>query len=145
MFGIKDKLSSLFGSSSQKKQPKETDKDVVNRMKSGHFTLDDFAKQMSMFDKIGSISKVMRYMPGGKGLNITPTQIEQGKQELKRLKSIIKVMRVEERQNPALLTKARKEEIARGSGLSVTDIENMLKRFEESKQFVKLYMKKGQF
>ncbi len=145
MFGIKDKLSFLFGSSEQEVPKKEAEKDVVKRMKSGDFTLDDFAKQLGMFDKIGSLSKVMRYMPGGKGLNITPAQIEQGKKEMTRLKAIIKVMTLEERQNPVTLTKSRKETVARESGISVADIDGMLKRFEESKQFVKLYMKKGQF
>lgn len=148
MFNIKNKISSLFGSSKPEQVPqkqKSSDKEVLNRFKKGEFTLDDFVQQLGMMDKMGSIAKMARFVPGMKGVNITPEQLERGKQELKRLQAMVKVMTVAERQNPALLTKSRKEQISRESGISVSDMEVMLARFEESKQFVKLYMKKGRF
>ena len=143
------KISSLFKGSNESRDQSKDDKiaqqESLERMRSGAFTLDDFEQQMGMMDKIGSISKVMRFMPGMQGMKISPQMVEQMKVEMKKFRSIIKAMTPYERLNPHLLTPARKSEIALQAGVQVADIAHLLKRFEESKQLLKQYQKNGRF
>ncbi|HJZ24457.1 MAG TPA: hypothetical protein VJ201_08470 [Candidatus Babeliales bacterium] len=138
------KLTSLFTKKESQEKPvaKASQQEILDRMKTGAFTLDDFAQQMSMMDKIGSVSKMLRFMPGMGGIKITPQMLEAMKVEMKKIKLIISNMTPEERANPHVLTEKRKGEIARKSGVAVSDINGMLKRFEETKQFAKMYGKK---
>ena len=141
------KISSLFkGSDDHKDQSnvkKMGQRESLERIRSGIFTLDDFEQQMGMIDKIGSISKVMRFMPGAQGMKISPQMVEQMKIEMKRFSTIIKVMTENEKANPQSLSNTRKQEIASKTGVQVIDITNLINRFEKSKQLMKQYKESG--
>lgn len=113
----------------------------------GKLTLDDFAQQMDMMGKLGSLSSLMKYLPGAGSLKMTPDMIEKGEQELKRFRAILHSMTSKERIHPKLLDASRKQRIASGAGVTVTDVNALLTRFEQSQQFAKLYknMGKGTF
>lgn len=113
----------------------------------GKLTLDDFAQQMDMMGKLGSLGSLMKYLPGAGSLKMTPDMIEKGEQELKRFRAILRSMTSKERIHPKLLDASRKQRIASGAGVSVTDVNALLTRFEQSQQFAKLYknMGKGTF
>ena len=102
-------------------------------------TLHDFADQMSMMSKMGSLSQVMKYMPGMGGQEISPEMIEKGEQEMKKFKAIISSMTLKERSYPKVLDGSRKQRIAKGSGVEVADVNVLLKKFEQTQQFVKLF------
>jgi signal recognition particle subunit SRP54 len=118
----------------------QADQAVLEKsLRSGKFTLQDFERQMSMMDKLGSLSSMVKYLPGMGGLGkLSPEMIEQGEHEMKKFKAIIRSMTPGERQNHGLINDSRKTRIARGAGVQVKDIGLLLKRFEESRQFVKL-------
>jgi signal recognition particle subunit SRP54 len=113
----------------------------------GKFTLDDFAQQMDMMNKLGSLTSLMKYLPGAGSLKMTPEMIEKGEQELKRFRAIMRSMTAKERIHPKLLDGSRKQRVAVGAGVSVTDVNALLNRFEQTQQFAKLYktMGKGNF
>jgi signal recognition particle subunit SRP54 len=117
----------------------------IAAFKKGRLTLEDFANQLSMVSKMGSLSKVMQYMPGFSGANVTPEMLEKGDVELKRFKVIIGSMTRKERVVPKILDTSRKQRIANGAGVKVQDVNYLLQRFEQSAQFVKLLNKQGRF
>lgn len=110
----------------------------------GRFTLQDFADQLSMMNKIGSFSQVAKYLPT-MGQSLTPEMIEKGEVECKKFKAIIDSMTRKERVNTALLDGSRKKRIAAGAGVAVADVNNLLQRFEQSQQYAKLFKKMGRF
>jgi signal recognition particle subunit SRP54 len=111
-------------------------------LKSGSFSLQDFADQMSMMNKLGSLSQLLKYMPG-MGAKISPDMIQRGEVELIKFRAIIYSMTPKERLNPSILNNSRMQRVARGAGATVADIAMLLKRFEEAKQYVKLLNKFG--
>lgn len=125
---------------------KESDqKRLYRSMTQGKMTLEDFAQQMSMVSSLGSISSLMKYLPGMGGMKISPDMIEKGEREVKKFRAIISSMTLKERLCPQILDSSRKQRIARGAGVAVADIGVLLSRFEESQQFVKILKKTGRF
>ena len=123
---------------------KKEDQDRAARaFSSGHMTLEDFLSQMQMVDKLGSLSKIAQYLPGvGK---ISDEQIQKGQSDMKKFKAIIGSMTRKERLVPKILDGSRKSRIAKGSGTNISDINLLLVRFEENKQFAKLFSRSKKF
>ena len=114
---------------------------MAKRMMSGKFTLDDFAEQIGMMGKIGSLQKILKYLPGAG--SVSPEMIEQGEREMKQFRAILSSMTQKEKLLPQLLDASRKKRIARGSGTNVQIINQLLQKFEQSKQFAKMFKKMG--
>lgn len=113
------------------------------RFMEGNFTLKDFADQMSMMDKLGSLQKIVAYLPG---MNTLPQgALEKGQLEIKIFRAIIDSMTPKERRIPQILDGSRKKRIAQGAGVTVQDINQLLQRFDQSKQFVKMFKNNGMF
>jgi signal recognition particle subunit SRP54 len=116
---------------------------MVKRFSEGSFSLKDFAEQLEMIDKMGSLNKITRYLPGMN--NISQEDMERGQSEMKFFKAIISSMTEKERLMPNILDGSRKQRVAKGAGVKVQDINQLLQRFEQSKQFVKMFKKMGKF
>ena len=97
-----------------------------------------------MMNKLGSLTQVMKYMPGAAG-QITPEMLEKGEQELKKFNAIIQSMTPKERSMAKILDGSRKKRIAQGAGATVADVNMLLERFEQSQQYAKLLKKLGRF
>lgn len=143
ILGMGDVLS-LVERAQERVQQEEQDA-LYASMSRGRLTLQDFAKQLSMVDKLGSFGQISKYMPGMAGKAIPADQIEQGEKQLKKFRAIISSMTLKERLNPAVLDGSRKQRIARGAGVVVSDIHVLLERFEQSQQYVKLFQKMNKF
>jgi len=113
--------------------------------RSGSMTLDDFEKQLSMVNRLGSLSSMMKYLPGMGNLNISNAQIEQSEKEMKKFRAIISSMTKKEKLYPKILDDSRKKRIAKGAGVLFDNVDQLLQRFEQSQQFVKLLKKKKYF
>ncbi len=122
----------------------EDQESLVKSISRGSMTLQDFADQISMVNKIGSLGSVVKYMPGVGG-QLSPQAIEQGERQLKQFKAIISSMTMKERLNPRILNGERKKRIAGGAGVTLSDINILLERFEQSQQYVKLFKKMNKF
>jgi signal recognition particle subunit SRP54 len=109
---------------------------MTRRMIQGHFTLKDFAEQMGMLDKLGSLQKIARYLPGMN--SVSPELMEKGQGEIKQFKAIISSMTKKEQLVPEILDASRKKRIASGSGTNLQDVNKLLERFEQTKQFAKM-------
>ena len=116
------------------------DADVVaesaGRMMSGTFTLDDFMAQLNQVRKMGSLGGIMKLMPGvTKEMRSAASNVDDG--ELNKVEAIIRSMTAKERRNPTILDGSRRNRIARGSGTSVSAVNQLLKQFAEMRKMMK--------
>lgn len=111
---------------------------------SGNFTFCDYLDQLKMMEKIGSLSSIMKYMPGMAG-SVSEAQLSRAEREIIISKAVISSMTQKERLNPAILNESRQKRIALGAGVSFNEVKLLLKRFDEVKQYVKMVKKSGGF
>ena len=124
---------------------KQTDQEDMSRsLMSGRLTLNDFAKQLNMVSKLGSMSSIMKFMPGMASMKISAQDMQKGEVELKKFKAILSSMTSKERLMPEIIDGSRKKRIALGAGVEVENINLLMQRFEQSQQFVKL-LKQNRF
>ena len=103
---------------------------------SGTFTLDDFMAQLNQVRKMGSLGGIMKLMPGvTKEMRSAASNVDDG--ELNKVEAIIRSMTAKERRNPTILDGSRRNRIARGSGTSVSAVNQLLKQFAEMRKMMK--------
>jgi signal recognition particle subunit SRP54 len=115
---------------------------MQKKMGSGSFDLDDFLQQMRQIRKMGSMSQLLEMIPGmGKALKDPDMKaaLEDGR-ELKVAEAIILSMTGEERHNPDMINGSRKRRIARGSGTTPQDVNQLLAQFKDAQKMMKQVM-----
>ncbi len=110
-------------------------KKAANKMAKGKFDLEDMISQMKQIQKLGSLGGLMKLIPGMP--KVTPEQTEAAEKQMKLFETIVNSMTIEERRNPDILKYSRKNRIARGSGTNLTQINSMLKKYEQMKEAMK--------
>ena len=119
----------------QEEIDEEEAKKAAKKMINGKFDLDDMLHQMKQVQKLGSLGGIMKLIPGMP--KITPEQTERAEQEMKRFEIIINSMTLEERHNPDIFNYSRKIRVAKGCGKQVSDVNVVLKKYEQMKQAMK--------
>lgn len=111
-------------------------KNMMERMMSDKFDYNDLLKQLKMIKRMGSISRIIGFIPGLGKLRKAAGEIDD--KQFDRLKVIIDSMTEEERKNPELINKSssRRKRIATGSGVSVSDVNNLRQSLEAQKKMV---------
>ena len=116
-------------------------KRMEEKMRKGEFTLEDFLDQLRQMKKLGPLENVMKMLPGGaeamKGQDLTKQE-----KEFKHMEAMICGMTPKERKSPQILNAKRRIRIAKGSGVSVTELNTMLNKFGQMQQMMK---KMGKF
>lgn len=115
---------------------------MIDKLKKNEFDLEDFRTQLRQMKKLGSMSSIMKFIPGAQKI-AQHVNMEDAEKELKKKEAIIDSMTLKERRNPKLLNGSRRSRIAAGSGTSVTDINRFMKEFEEMKKMMKMFGKGG--
>jgi len=110
-------------------------KEIEQKLARQQFTLDDFLVQMRQVRKMGSMSEVIKMIPGLS--RALPKNFEIPERDISRIEAIICSMTRRERHDPSLLNGSRRKRIARGSGTEVADVNRLVKRFEESRKMMK--------
>jgi len=105
------------------------------------FTLDDFLKQMQQLKNMGSIKGMLGMLPGARGMREQLDNFDE--REITRTEAIIQSMTLKERTTPKLLNGSRRVRIARGSGTTVTDVNQLVARFEQASKMMKTVAKGG--
>jgi len=100
-----------------------------------NFTLEDFLDQMRQMRKLGSMTDLLKMVPGLS--RALPKNFEIPERELVKVEAIICSMTRNERRNPDLLNGSRRKRIARGSGTQVSDVNRLVKQFEQARQMTK--------
>jgi signal recognition particle subunit SRP54 len=99
------------------------------------FTLDDFLEQMRQVRKLGSFNDLLKMVPGLS--RALPKNFEIPEREFTKVEAIICSMTRGERRNPDLLNGSRRQRIARGSGTQVSDVNRLVKQFDQARQMTK--------
>ena len=116
---------------------------LEKKIKKNEFTLEDFLDQMGQINKMGGLGKMIGMLPGLGANKISDEDIEKGEQEFKQMEAIIYSMTLEERRNPSLLNASRRKRIAAGSGQPVSKINNLIKKYEDTKKLMKQFSNPG--
>lgn len=113
---------------------KEAEKQA-KKMMAGKFDLEDMLKQMEQMSRMGSIAKLIRFIPGMP--KISNDDLAKGEKEMKKVRAIIQSMTIEERRHPEILKASRKVRIAKGCAMEVSDVNSVLKKYEQMKDMMK--------
>lgn len=113
----------------------EQAKDLEAKFRKNEFTLDDFLNQLRTVRKMGSMTDILKMIPGmSKAL---PKDFEIDEKDIGRVEAIICSMSRLERRRPDVLNASRRRRIAMGSGTHVSDVNKLVKNFEQSKAMMK--------
>ena len=118
--------------------------DLTRKMRTNSFTLEDYLEQIRQMGKMGSITDLLKMVPGlGSRIKDVDIDEEQVARAQKKNEAIILSMTRMERRNPDILNAGRKRRIAAGSGTTVQEINLLLKQFEQARQMMKQMMGGG--
>ncbi len=106
--------------------------DLASKMVGGDFTLDDFLDQLNQIRKMGSMKKIMGMLPGMGQYRDALEQFDE--REIDRQEAIVKSMTPAERADTKILNGSRRMRIANGSGTTVTEVNQLVSRFEDAKK-----------
>jgi signal recognition particle subunit SRP54 len=106
-------------------------------MLEARFTLDDFYSQLQQLKKMGPLGDLLKMIPGMGQLSAQLPSGPEAERELKRVEAIISSMTRDERADPTILNGSRRKRIAKGSGTTVADVNQLVKQFESLKTLMK--------
>ncbi len=115
---------------------------LQQKMRSATFTLEDYLEQFQRVRKMGSVQSLMEMIPGMKG-NVDPDKIDLD--NMKREEAIILSMTREERANHRIIGASRRKRIAQGSGSSVFEVNQLIKRFDKTRAMMKKVSKNKKY
>ncbi|MBN6205960.1 signal recognition particle protein [Ralstonia pickettii] len=111
-------------------------KALEEKMRSMSFTFDDFLEQMDQVKSMGPLDELLGMLPGaGKMKGLKNAQVDE--RQLAQVEAIAKSMTSQERQEPNIINASRKKRIAKGSGTTVSQVNRLLKQFDEMKKMMK--------
>ena len=110
-------------------------KEMEQRLKKAQFTFDDYLESMSQIKNMGGLSSLLNMLPGVGG-QIKSDMLPDEKQ-LGKIEAIIYSMTKAERSNPDLLNPSRKQRIAKGAGVDISEVNKLVKQFDQAKKMMK--------
>ncbi len=135
ILGMGDMLT-LIEKAQQTVDEKEAEK-LAKKVKERGFDLNDLLDQMKQIHRMGSIRSIIKMLPGTGKLG--DAELDQGEEQLKKTEAIINSMTKKEREKPQIIDPKRKRRIAAGSGTQVSDVNTLLKQFEQMQKMMKQY------
>ena len=119
---------------------KEAEK-AAKKMMKGNFDLEDFLNQLNQIKKLGPLENLIKMIPGAKKMGIADAKIDP--KQMAHIEAIVLSMTPEERKDTDIIKASRKQRIAKGCGLTVTDVNKLLNQFEEMKKMMKMFNNKN--
>ena len=110
--------------------------EIQRKLIDNEFTLEDFRDQLKSLRKLGSLDSLLKMMPQT-GMMKDLRNMQPDEKELTRIVAIIDSMTPRERDNHMIINGARRRRIARGSGTSVNDVNNLLKQYGQARKMMK--------
>jgi len=108
---------------------------LAERARRSEFTLEDFLEQLQQMKKLGPMEELMKMLPGLPKAALAEAQPDSDR--LKRYEAIMQSMTVKERRHPRLIDGSRRRRIAAGSGTTVTEVNRLLKDFDQARALMK--------
>ncbi len=115
---------------------------MTEKMKKAQFDYEDYLESMNQMKKMGGLSGVMSMMPGlggamGGRSKMPDLDSEENEKRMARMEAMIYSMTPEERRNPDLINLPRKHRIAKGAGVDISEVNRMVKQFNETRKMMK--------
>jgi len=134
ILGMGDVLSLI--EQAERTMDRDTVAKSATRLMEGRFTLDDFLDQLQQVRKMGSLGGIMKLLPGmSKQMRQAADDIDEGK--VSRVEAIVRSMTPKERAEPGTIDGSRRVRIARGSGTSTQDVNQLLKQFQQMQKMMR--------
>ena len=108
---------------------------AAEKLQKGEFTLEDFLEQMQQVKKMGPLQNLIGMMPG------IPKELKKAEiddREIARIEAIIRSMTPQERRDPTIINGSRRLRIANGSGMTTTEVNQLLKQFKDVQKMMKM-------
>lgn len=131
ILGMGDVLSLIEKAEAELDEEKAAE--MAKKIKKAEFDFNDFLDQMQQMKKMGGLSSILSMLPG-MGL---PSDLEIDDDALKGTEAIIYSMTIEERTNPSIINPSRKRRIADGAGVDISEVNRLIKQFEQSRKMMK--------
>lgn len=125
--------------------------EMTKKLKKAQFDFEDYLESVKQMRNMGGLGSIMSMMPGlggmmggkGKMKGLDDEQTAQAEKNMARMEAMIYSMTLEERRNPDLLNPSRKHRIARGAGVDISEVNRMVKQFNEMRKMMKQFGKMG--
>jgi signal recognition particle subunit SRP54 len=111
---------------------------MAEKMRKADFNLEDFLAQMQQVKKMGSMQSIVGMLPGMSGVRLG----DDAELQMARTEAIIRSMTIQERRRPEVLNGSRRQRIARGAGVKIADVNQLVKQFQQMQKVMKM-MKGG--
>lgn len=115
----------------------EKSKQMLDNMKKNQFGFDDYLESMNQMKKMGGLSSILGMMPGIGGAQMKQIENAMDEKKMARIEAIILSMTPKERRNPDILNPSRKRRIAKGAGVDISEVNRLVKQFEQSRKLMK--------
>jgi signal recognition particle subunit SRP54 len=115
--------------------------ELEKKIRSQQFTFDDFLDQLQQIKNMGPIGQLLEMIPGINNKQLK--NLDLNEKELVHVEAMIQSMTKEERRNPSMINGSRRKRIAKGSGMTVNKVNNLLKQFEQTKKMMKQFSDMG--
>lgn len=118
----------------------EKARQMAQKVKKAQFDYEDYLESMNQMKKMGGLSSILGMMPGLGGLGgkkMPDIDSEENEKKMARMEAMIYSMTPEERRNPDLLNSSRKHRIAKGAGVDISEVNRMVKQFNETRKMMK--------
>ena len=111
---------------------------MAEKLRKADFNLEDFLAQMQQVKKMGSMQSIVGMLPGMSGVRLG----DDAELQMARTEAIIRSMTVQERRKPEVLNGSRRQRIARGAGVKISDVNQLVKQFQQMQKVMRM-MKGG--
>ena len=111
--------------------------ELEKKLRKNQFTLEDFLDQMQQVKKMGGLTSVLSMMPGMGGSQLKQIEDAVDDKKMARIEAIIYSMTPEERSKPSIMNPSRKRRIAAGAGVDISEVNRLVKQFEQAKKMMK--------
>ena len=116
----------------------EKAKAMSQKIRKASFDFEDYLESMKQMRNMGGLSSIMSMLPGlGGGMKMPDIDSDEGEKKMARMEAMIYSMTLEERRNPDVLNPRRKHRIAKGAGVDISEVNRMVKQFNQSKKMMK--------
>lgn len=115
----------------------EKAKAMSQKLKKAQFDFEDYLVSMQQMKKMGGLANIMNMMPGMANPKMKNVDFDEGDKKLAKVEAIIYSMTIKERQNPDILNPSRKHRIAKGAGVDISEVNRLVKQFEQTKKMMK--------
>ncbi len=126
----------------QKTMTEERARKLEEKIRKQKFDFDDFLEQMQQLKKMGGLARVIEMIPGMGNISRLGG-IDLDDKRMKRIEAIIQSMTVEERRNPSILNASRRRRIAKGSGTTTQEVNQLVKQFAQMQKMLKVLSGRG--